>query len=46
MSAVSVGIIGSDPRGLVYHHELGGLILTPSWLTLTVAGPPEEAAVS
>ena len=46
MSAVSVGIIGSDPRRLVYHHEHGGLILTPSWLTLTVAGPPEEAAVS
>ena len=46
MSAVSVGIIGSDPRGLVCHPELGGLILTPSWRTLTVAGPPEEAAVS
>ena len=46
MSAVSVGIIGSDPREPVYHHELGGLILTLYWLTLTVAGPPEEAAVS
>lgn len=46
MSAVSVRIIGSGPKGLAYHQELGCLILTPSWLTLTVAGPPEEAAVS
>ncbi len=46
MSVGSVGIIGSDPRGLVYHQELGGLILTPSWLTFRVAGSPEEAAVS
>lgn len=46
MATISVGIIGSDPKGLAYHHELGRLILTPSWLTLTVEGPPEEAAVS
>ena len=44
--AVPVGIIGLAPKGLVYHHELDCLILTLSWLTLTVAGPPEEAAVS